>query len=87
MRFLVPIADIGALVASLVAAWLWFHASRRTVRRISYQETLDAADFNRIVTAFNRTNLLNGRAAAASGVAALLVATRFLLDLIARALG
>jgi hypothetical protein len=84
MSLVVTIVDMAALVASLAAAWLWFQASRRTVRRISYQETLDAADFNRIVTALNRTNLLNGRAAAASGVAALCVAARLLLDLIAR---
>jgi hypothetical protein len=81
---LIALVDVAAIATSLAAAWLWFQASRRTVRRVSYREELDAADLNRLVTALNRTNLLNGRAAAASGLAALLVAARFCLDLAQR---
>ncbi|KAA2244352.1 hypothetical protein [Salinarimonas soli] len=84
MRGLIIAMDIAALLASLAAAALWLRASGRTVRRISYRETLDAADFNRIVTALNRTQILNGRAAAASGLAALFVSLRFLVDLLTR---
>jgi hypothetical protein len=82
METVIFVVDVAALLASLSAAWLWFRASGRTVRRISYREVLDAADYNRIVTALNRTQLLNGRAAAASGVAALLVGLRLFIDLV-----
>jgi hypothetical protein len=75
------LADIAAALSALLAAWLWFKASVRQVRRVSYHETLDAADFNRLVTALNRAQILNSRAAMATGVSALIVATRFLLDL------
>ncbi len=84
MRSLIIAIDLAALGASIAAAWLWFQASRRTVRRISLHETLDAADFNRVVTALNRAQILNGRAALASGVAASCVALRFLLDALSR---
>ncbi len=76
------LADIAAALSALLAAWLWFKASVRQVRRVSYHETLDAADFNRLVTALNRAQILNSRAAMATGVSALIVATRFLLDLL-----
>jgi hypothetical protein len=84
MSLLITLADLAALASALVAAWLWFTASRRQVRRISYHETLDAADFNRIVTALNRAQVLNSRAAIATGVSALCVALRFALDLLTR---
>lgn len=82
MASFIILADLAALTTALVAAWLWFRASARTVRRISYRETLDAGDFNRIVTALNRTQLLNGRAAIATGMSALCVVFRLLLDLL-----
>jgi len=84
MSTLILATDLAALVSALTASWLWFRASGSRVRRISYRETLDAADFNRIVTALNRAQLLNSRAAVATGVSALLVACRFLLDLLTR---
>ncbi len=84
MAPLILIIVIAAISTAVVAAWLWFQASGRTVRRISYRETLDAGDFNRIVTALNRAQLLNSRAAIATGISALCVAFRFLLDLLVR---
>jgi hypothetical protein len=75
--------DVATIAATVLASWLWFVASGRRIRRVSRFEELDAADLNRIVIAINRSNLLNRRAALASGVAALLVATRWTLDLMA----
>jgi len=43
------VLDIAAIATSLVAAALWYQAGARTVRRISRNETLDAADLNRMV--------------------------------------
>jgi hypothetical protein len=84
MSLLIALADIAALLTALLAAWFWFRASERQVRRVSYRETLDAADYNRLVTALNRAQLLNIRAATATGVSALLVALRLFLDLLLR---
>jgi hypothetical protein len=41
------------------------------VRRVSKHEEFDRADLNRVLVAFNPSNLLNRRAALASGVSAL----------------
>jgi hypothetical protein len=84
MSLLVTLVELAALASAILAAWLWFQASRRKVRRISYRETLDAADFNRIITALNRAQLLNSRAAVATGVSALCVALRLTLNLLTR---
>jgi hypothetical protein len=81
---LITIVDVTALLAALLAAWFWFRASERHVRRVSYRETLNAADYNRLVIALNRTQLLNSRAAIATGASALLVALRLFLDLLIR---
>jgi len=72
--------DVLAALAALVAAALWLRASGRTVRRISKFERLDAQDLNRMVVAINRAQVLNGRAAAAAALAALLAAMRLLLS-------
>lgn len=53
-----------------LAAWLWYIASRRRLRRISRFEALDSADLNRIVTTINRNSLLNSRAALATAISA-----------------
>ncbi len=51
------------------------------MRRIRRNEVLDAADINRIVVAMNRAQILNSRAALATGCAAVLATLRFCLDL------
>jgi hypothetical protein len=77
LRFL----DIAAIAATLVSAWFWFAASGRTLRRVSKTEELDSRDLNRVVTALNRSQILNTRAAVATGISALIVATRYALAL------
>ncbi len=57
--WLVRILDLFALSTALVAAWLWYRAGNCPTRRISLGETIDAQDFNRIVTAINRAGILN----------------------------
>ncbi len=74
VSLLITLADIAAALSALLAAWLWFKASVRQVRRVSYHETHDAADNNRLDTAMNRAQILNSRAAMATGVSALIVA-------------
>jgi hypothetical protein len=49
---------------------------------VSRSEALDAADFNRIVTAINRNNVLSCRAALAAASSAVCVALRFAVDLV-----
>ncbi|WP_181706590.1 hypothetical protein [Chthonobacter rhizosphaerae] len=80
MGVLIQIIDWAIVAAALASAWFWWLASRQRVRRISLRETLDAADINRIVTALNRTQILNSRAALATAAAALLAAGRIALD-------
>ncbi len=59
-----------ALSTALVAAYLWFRASSYQVRRVSKSEDINSLDLNRIVTAINRTQLLNRRAALATALSA-----------------
>ena len=68
--------DAAIASGALLSAWFWWVASRQRVRRISRHEVLDAADVNRIVTALNRTQILNARAALATALAAVLAALR-----------
>lgn len=75
----------GVVIATaLLAAWFWYGASRRRLRRISRFEELDSADLNRIVTTINRNNLLNSRAALAAAASAAALALRFAADLLAK---
>lgn len=60
------ILDVLTVCTAFLASALWFRASRRRVRRISRNEELDHHDFNRIVTAMNRTQILNAQAALAT---------------------
>ena len=78
LRFL----DVCALITAAVASYFWFYAGWRTIRRVSKHEKFDYADLNRVVVAVNRSNLLNRRAAIASGLSALFVASRMLVDLL-----
>lgn len=75
--------DTLAIFAALGAAWLWYQAGRRTVRRISRFEDLNAADVNRMVVAMNRSAILNRRAALASAASAACFALRFAASLAA----
>lgn len=72
------IFDLIAMISAFLAAWFWLWASARQLRRVSRDEVLDAHDLNRIVVAYNRSQLLNGRAALATAVSALAVALRLL---------
>lgn len=63
---------LGALASSFV----WWLASRQRLRRISRLDELEAGDMNRIVTALNRTQILNARAALLASATALLAAVR-----------
>jgi hypothetical protein len=74
----VTLLDILAILAALVAAWLWHAAGRRPVRRIVRSEVPDAADINRLVIAINRSAVLNRRADLATAVSAACVGLRFL---------
>jgi hypothetical protein len=80
MHALVILLDLLVISAAAGSAWLWWAASRRRLRRIRRDEVLDAADLNRIVTAINRAQILNSRAAVATGCAALLATLRLWLD-------
>ncbi|MEF2553454.1 hypothetical protein VQ042_19185 [Aurantimonas sp. A2-1-M11] len=76
------ILDIAAIATALLAAWFWYQAGLRSVRRISQFERLDSADINRIVVAFNRNAVLNRRAALASAASAVCFALRFGAELV-----
>ncbi len=80
MAELVVVLDLLIVAAALAAAWLWFIASRHRVRRVSRHEVLDTADINRIVTALNRTQILNARAALSTACAGVLAAIRLGVD-------
>jgi hypothetical protein len=73
--------DIIAMLAAFASSVLWFQASGRTLRRVQRGELIDEHDLNRIVTAFNRNQILNGRAALATSVSAIAVAFRLLIHL------
>lgn len=75
--------DIVAIVSAFLAAWFWFRASRKHLRRVSRSELIDSADLNRVVVTINRTQILNAQAALATAVSAAAVALRLLIDLIA----
>ncbi len=78
----VLVLDVLGVATALLAAWWWYLAGTRRLRRVSRFEALDAADFNRIVTAINRNATLNCRAALAAASSAVCVALRFAIDLI-----
>jgi hypothetical protein len=71
--------DVAVIVVALASAYLWWKASGRPVRRVSRKEELDVADVNRIVTALNRAQLLNARAALATATATVLAGLRLIL--------
>lgn len=73
--------DLFGCITGFLAGWFWLRASGRTVRRVRFTEELDASDINRLVTAINRNNILNRRAALAATASAVSVAMRFLANL------
>lgn len=68
--------DLMALFSALAAASLWFRASSVFVRRVQKNEAINSLDLNRIVTAINRTQALNRRAALATALSALAIALK-----------
>jgi hypothetical protein len=78
----VQILDLLSVACALASSWFWYVASRSRVRRVSRREEPDAADLNRLVTALNRTQILNARAAMMTAAAAFLVALRFGVDVL-----
>ena len=81
MIALTIILDALIILVMLLSAFLWFLASRSRLRRISRHDVLDYADIHRIVTAVNRAQILNSRAAFMTALAALLAAFRVMIDL------
>jgi len=81
---LIFVLDLLALVSALLAAYLWFRASNYRVRRVNKNEEINSLDLNRIVTSINRTQVLNRRAALASGLSAVIIALKLANDLLAR---
>jgi hypothetical protein len=74
--------DILAICSALLAAWLWFKASERTVRRVDKDEEINHLDLNRIIVTINRTQTLNRRAALATAISALSIAFKLLHDFV-----
>jgi hypothetical protein len=80
MPLFIAVVDFGIIFAALASAWLWWLASRQRIRRISRHEDLNYADINRIVTAMNRTQILNSRAALATAIAAAIAGLRLAIN-------
>jgi hypothetical protein len=74
---LITILDVLAMLTAIVASILWWQASRSTLRRVGKSEDLDHQDFNRLIVAYNRSQIFNSRAALATAASALCVALRF----------
>lgn len=68
--------DLSIVAAAFLSGMFWWLASRKRLRRICRDEMLDHADFNRMVFAYNRTQILNARAAIATAIAGILAAIR-----------
>lgn len=80
LSVLIYLLDIIIALVAVMAGWFWFKASRRRTRRICRHEQLDSADLNRIITNINRTQILNARAALATGLVALLGILRYFIS-------
>ena len=82
MSLLLLPLDIVIIVAATASGVLWYKASGGKMRRVSATEHLDHQDLNWLVVAFNRTQLLNRRAALATALAAFAGALRMALGLV-----
>lgn len=76
---IIYVLDLAIVTFALAASLLWLRSSRGRVRRVCRHETFDQADYNRLVTALNRTQILNSQAALATSIATGLTAVRFVL--------
>lgn len=73
--------DLIIIAAAAMSGVLWLKASMGRMRRVSASEQLDHQDLNRLIVAFNRTQILNRRAALATAVAAFAGALRMALGM------
>ena len=76
------VLDVTIVIAAVMSAWFWLQAAGKPQRRVSKFQDFNHADLNRLVTALNRTRILNARAAVATAVAALLGGLRVAVDLL-----
>ena len=76
MATIIFLLDLSIIVTAFLSGIFWWCASRGRMRRICRDEVLDAADLNRMVVAYNRTQILNARAALATAVAGILAGLR-----------
>jgi hypothetical protein len=76
MTILFMLLDLSIVAAAFLSGLFWWQASRKRMRRICRDEMLDHADFNRMVVAYNRTQILNARAAITTAIAGILAAIR-----------
>lgn len=76
MTIVFPVLDLFIAVAAFLSGFFWWQASRGRMRRICREEMLDHADFNRMVIAFNRTQILNARAAITTAITGILATLR-----------
>ena len=83
MTILFLVLDLSIVAAAFLSGYFWGQASRKRMRRICRDEMLDHADFNRMVVAYNRTQILNARAAIATAIAGILAAIRLSENMIA----
>lgn len=74
--------DLSIVAAAFFSGMFWWQASRTRTRRICRDEVRDHADFNRMGVAYNRTQMLNARAAIAMAVAGILAGLRLSVNLI-----
>lgn len=79
---MIVVLDLIAMLAAFVSSVLWFLASGKSLRRVYKGEALDEHDMNRLITAFNRNQILNGRAALATAISATAVGLRFLVQIL-----
>lgn len=83
MPTLLLLLDLIIIVAATASGYLWWRASQGRMRRVSAAEHVNHQDLNRLVVAFNRTQILNRRAALATAVAAFAGAVRTGIGLLA----
>lgn len=75
--------DLVALVASALATWFWYLASNAHIHRVTFNETFDYHDLNRVIVAINRNSARNRRAALASALTAMLLTVDLLVSRLA----
>lgn len=83
MTILFLLLDLSIVSAAFLSGSFWWLANRKRLLRICRDEMLDHAGFNRMVIAYNRTQILNARAAIAMAIAGILAAIRLSGNMIA----